>query len=306
MRPIPCLLLAAGLALPFAPAAAQSTTSPQANQASSGVKTQSGTVSRPDGARIHYEVSGQGTPMLLIHGYPLSGELFAKNREALSKQFKVITIDQRGFGQSRTPNNEASVQTYADDALAVLDELKVDKAVIGGMSMGGPVVLEMYRQAPDRFAGMMLIDTTAKPANPAEAGLWNGIAEVVKQKGVGALPPMLTKDMFTGETRVKNKPEVETLKTIVNKASKEAALAGAHVLATRPDSQSTLGKIQVPTLVLVGLEDTIYPVAMSKDMQQAIPNATLKTIDGAAHAAVLERPDAVNTAILDWAKASGW
>jgi pimeloyl-ACP methyl ester carboxylesterase len=169
-------------------------------------------VTRPDGARIHYEVPGQGTPMLLIHGYPLSGELFAKNRDAMSKRFRVIALDQRGLRQSTTPNDEASVEIYAQDALAVLDELKVDKAIIGGMSMGSPVVFEMYRKVPQRFTGLMLIDTTAKPANPGEAGLWDGMAKLVQDKDVAALPPVLLKDLLTGETRQQKKPEAAALR----------------------------------------------------------------------------------------------
>jgi len=305
MRTLPTLLLATGLALAMDSAVAQSQASKPAEYGQAAAASTE-VVQRPDGATIHYEVSGQGTPMLLIHGYPLSGELFAKNREALSKQFKVITLDQRGFGQSKTPNSEASVKTYAEDAFAVMDALKIDKAIIGGMSMGGPVALEMYRQSPERFKGMMLIDTTANPAIPPEAGLWNGMATLVQDKGVSALPPVLLKDMLTGETRLAKKPVVSTLEGIIKQASKEAAIAGAHVLANRPDSRPTLPTIKVPTLIIVGVADTIYPPAMATAMKEAIPNATLKMIDGAAHAAVIEKPDQVNQSILDWAKATKW
>ncbi|WP_034359157.1 alpha/beta fold hydrolase, partial [Deinococcus phoenicis] len=116
-----------------------------------------------NGARIHYVSVGQGTPMLLLHGYPLSGELFSRNRAALAAAgYRVITIDHRGYGQSVAPASDpGSLQTYASDALAVMDQLKVPKAIIGGMSMGGPIVFEMYRTAPQRFMGMILIDTIA-------------------------------------------------------------------------------------------------------------------------------------------------
>lgn len=305
MRTLPSLLLATGLALAMDAALAQSQASRPAEHGQAAA-TKADMVQRPDGARIHYAVSGTGTPMLLIHGYPLSGELFARNRDALSRQFQVITLDQRGFGQSKAPNSEASVKTYADDAFAVMDALKIDTAIIGGMSMGGPVALEMYRQSPERFKGMMLIDTTANPAIPPEAGLWNGMARLVQDEGVSALPPVLLKDMLTGETRLANKPVVSTLEGIIKQASKEAAIAGAHVLANRPDSRPTLPTIKVPTLIIVGVADTIYPPAMAKAMKEAIPNATLKMIDGAAHAAVIEKPDQVNKSILDWAKAAQW
>lgn len=120
------------------------------------------------------------------------------------------------------------------------------------------------------------------------------MAKLVQDKGVSALPPVLIKDMLTGETRLANKPVMSTLEGIIKQASKEAAIAGTHALANRPDSQSTPGTITVSTLVIVGVADTIYPPAMATAMKEAIPNATLKIIDGAAHAVVIEKPGRVN------------
>lgn len=100
-------------------------------------------------ARIAYRVQGHGPAMMLIHDNSLSGELFAKNRVALARRYTVVTPDLRGFGSSsRTPDTKGGVELYAKDMFAVIDHLKVRKAVIGGMFMGGPVVLNMYREAP--------------------------------------------------------------------------------------------------------------------------------------------------------------
>ncbi|GAA5534585.1 alpha/beta hydrolase [Deinococcus aluminii] len=260
-----------------------------------------------NGAHLAYTSVGQGTPILLIHGYPLSGELFARNRDTLAAAgYRVITIDQRGYGHSTAPASDpGSIGTYAADALAVLDQLGIQKAIIGGMSMGGPVVFEMYRRAPQRFLGMLLIDTVAAPAPPSEAGLWRGTAEQAQTQGVSSLVPGLIKNMLTGQTRVNNTAnEVTYLSSIINQASLAGAVAGAQALANRPDSRPTLGTITVPTLVIVGLEDTIYPVMISQAMQQAIPNARLAILPGAAHAAILENAPAANAAILNWARAN--
>lgn len=132
-----------------------------------------------NGAQIHYVSQGSGTPMLLLHGYPLSGELFARNRDALSAAgYRVITIDHRGYGQSTAPASEpGSLQVYAQDALTVMDQLNVPKAIIGGMSMGGPIAFEMYRTAPERFLGLILINTLANPAGIVEQNIWKGMAQ---------------------------------------------------------------------------------------------------------------------------------
>lgn len=257
-----------------------------------------------NGASIHYVSQGRGTPMLLLHGYPLSGELFARNRDALAGAgYRVITIDHRGYGKSVAPADDAgSLDTYAKDALAVMDQLKVSKAIIGSMSMGGPIVFEMYREAPQRFLGMILIDTLANPAGVVEQHLWKGMAQKASTFGPQSLAPELLKDMLTGQTRMNRPGDAKTLTAIVSQASVAADVAGANVLANRPDSLSTLKTIRVPTLILEGLEDTVYPPEFSMKMMQNIPNAKLVILPGAAHAAVFEKASAANAAIIGWAR----
>ncbi|MBB5234739.1 pimeloyl-ACP methyl ester carboxylesterase [Deinococcus budaensis] len=259
-----------------------------------------------NGARIHYVSQGSGTPMLLLHGYPLSGELFSRNRDALAAAgYRVITIDHRGYGRSTAPASDpGSLATYAQDALAVMDQLNVPRAIIGGMSMGGPIAFEMYRRAPERFLGLILIDTIANPASLVEQNLWKGMAQKAAQFGPQSLAPELLKDMLTGQTRVTRRADVTFLTDIVKQASVAADVAGANVLATRPDSIPTLKTITVPTLIIEGLEDTVYPVEFSQKMQQNIAGSKLVILPGAAHAAIFEKASAANTAILNWARAN--
>lgn len=268
------------------------------------VAMQQGDYVEVNGADIYYRRAGEGTPMVLIHGYPLSSELYAENIDALSQNYQVIALDLRGYGQSEAPGDapEATIETYAEDVLAVMDELGIEQALIGGMSMGGPIVLEMHRQAPDRFLGLLLIDTIAAPANPAEAGLWTGMIEIVENEGMQALVPVLMNEMLTGETRMARPELVERMASIITAASEQAGVAGLQALAGREDYRPVLSEITVPTLVLVGLEDTVYPFEVSRRMSQAIPTAELAIIDGAAHAAVIERPEQASEAILEWAE----
>lgn len=258
-----------------------------------------------NGAQIHYVSVGSGTPMLLLHGYPLSGELFARNRDVLAAAgYRVITIDHRGYGKSTAPKEApGDLKTYAQDALTVMDQLKVPKAIIGGMSMGGPIAFEMYREAPERFMGMILIDTLANPASIVEQNLWKGMAQKATTYGPQSLAPELLKDMLTGQTRMNKPGDAKMLTAIVSQASVDGDVAGAMVLADRPDSVPTLKTIRVPTLILEGLEDTVYPPEFSMKMMQNIPNAKLVIVPGAAHAAVYEKANAVNAAIISWAKA---
>ena len=263
---------------------------------------ESGFVAINDGARIYYEVHGEGEPMVLIHGFPLNSGLFRDNVGPLSEQFQVITVDLRGFGQSTIPDDAGSIATYATDTLAVMDELGIDQAIIAGMSMGGMTALEMYREAPERFSGLVLIDTTSTPAGTAEAGLWNGSASQASEPdGIKSLGTFFIGDMLSGATRASDRPLVAYLSSVVGEASVDGTVAGGHALATRPDSTGTLSAITVPTLILVGEEDSLTPVEIAKMMNAGILNSELVVIPGASHAAILEAADEANAAILEWA-----
>lgn len=261
-----------------------------------------------NGAQIHYVSVGRGTPMLLLHGYPLSGELFSRNRDALAAAgYRVITIDHRGYGRSIAPANApGDLQTYAADALGVMDQLGVPKAIIGGMSMGGPIAFEMWRTAPERFTGLILINTIANPAGLVEQLIWKGMAQKASTYGPQSLAPELLKDMLTGMTRQNRPGDAAFLTNIVKQASVAADVAGATVLATRPDAVPTLKTITVPTLILEGVEDTVYPPEFSVKMMQNIAGSKLVLIPGAAHAAIFEKADAANSAIIDWGRANNF
>ena len=255
-----------------------------------------------DGGRIYYQTQGDGEPLVLVHGYPLSGDLFREQRDGLSDDYTVITVDLRGYGRSTGADGDETIGTYASDVLAVLDELGVDRALIGGMSMGGPIVFSMYQEDPERFRGMLLIDTIAAAASPPEAGTWMGTVELVRNGGVDALPTAFMDEFVTGQGRMDRPELTEYLAGIINEASEDAAIAGAMALANRPDFQPLLDEIDVPVLVLVGLQDTVYPFEISRRMADTIgSNAQVAILDDASHAAIIERGDRANDAIRSWA-----
>lgn len=256
-----------------------------------------------NGASIFYSSQGEGEPMVLIHGYPLSGELFRDNVGPLAASYRVITVDLRGFGRSEAPDDQASIETYATDVLAVMDELGIDEAIVGGMSMGGITIFEMVRQAPERLSGIVLIDTVHLPAATAEAAMWRGVAAQAEEEGVASLADFLMPDMLSGNARMNREELVEHLSGLVEQASLEGAVGGANALADRPDSTATLGDITVPTLIIVGLEDTLTPFEVHEEMQGAIEGSELVIIPDAAHASNFEAAEAANEAILEWANA---
>ncbi len=256
------------------------------------------TLSR-EGAEIFYQESGSGDPLVLLHGYPLSGALFERVRDRLNDTYRVVTVDHRGYGNSTTEAPVTDVATYAEDALAVMQELEIESAAIGGMSLGGPIVFEMYRQNPDVFDAMILIDSNHMAAGAIEAGIWDGAQTALNDAGeVGAIIPFLIPNILTGETRFETAPaQVDYLTQAMEQASLDGALGGAQVLATRPDSTETLQSVEVPVLVIVGREDPVYPVELAQMTADAAPDGELAIIEGASHAAIFERPEESAAAI---------
>ena len=179
-----------------------------------------------NGARIFYQVTGQGTPLLLIHGFPLSGQLYQGQLAGLSKYFTVITPDLRGFGKSLAPDSNGSIQTYAQDMLALLDHLGVQIAIVGGHSMGGQITLEMYKQQPARFAGMLLIDTDPMAASFVEKGQWQGYREQGANAGVSSIVPIIEPQLLTGVTRALDSAKSTTMANILAEASVNGVIGG--------------------------------------------------------------------------------
>jgi 3-oxoadipate enol-lactonase len=195
------------------------------------------------------------------------------------RRSQLCIFHHRGYGESETEEVPDSIAIYAEDALAVLDEVGVDQAIVGGMSMGGPIAFEMYRQAADRFRGLVLTDTNANAATPFEAGQWQGAVEMIEMMGsVEAIVPLLLPTMLTGATRQSDPELVQFLTDVILTASTPAAVDGAQALANRDSYVDVLPDIEVPTLVVVGEEDALYSFKSSMAMQEAIPTSELVII----------------------------
>lgn len=301
MKPAFLALTALLGAAPIAQAVAQEPTHAQAVAAD----TRQGNFFYHDGVKTFYQVTGSGTPLVLIHGYPLSGALFMYQQAALSSRFTVITLDLPGYGQSSALSGRASTAYYAHTVLSLLDNLQIDKAIIGGHSMGGLITQELYREAPNRFAGMILIDTVSMAAPIVEQAEWTGYGIQGTTKGVSSILPNIVPMLLTGNTLL-NTPAVGTaIEDIIAEASVKGIQGGAETLALRPDYRFLLPQIAVPTLILEGVDDGVYAFPIAQQIQAAIKGSTLTLIPNAAHVSIFEQPDAANQAIANWATASG-
>ncbi|MEJ5221047.1 MAG: alpha/beta fold hydrolase [Tepidiforma sp.] len=238
-----------------------------------------------DGVRIFYEAHGEGPPVLLSHGYSATSRMWQGQVEALAPRYRVITWDMRGHGQSDSPDDPASyseAHTVADMA-AILDALGIERAVIGGLSLGGYMSLAFHLAHPGRTRALMLFDTGPGYRNPAGREAWNRTAEAravaFETRGLEALGP-------GAEVRIAQ-----------HRSAKGLALAARGMLA-QFDARviESLEGIRVPTLVLVGERDEPF-LGATDYMAAKIPGAQKVVVPGAGHAANIDNPAAFNAAV---------
>jgi pimeloyl-ACP methyl ester carboxylesterase len=246
---------------------------------------------------ISFDDVGQGPAVLLLHAFPLSRLMWRPQLEALQDRYRVVAPDLRGFGASSGFVGPPSVETMADDAARLLDELKVDQAVVGGLSMGGYVALAFARRHAGRLRGLILADTRAEPDD--EAGRANRdrlIAEASGSTGAVFIESMLPK--LVGATTLGQRPEVVAEVRHIAAGQVAAGIVGAlKALRDRPDARGGLAAIAVPTLVIVGSEDVLTPPAVARELAGRIGGARLEEIDGAGHLSNLEQPQRFNAAV---------
>jgi 3-oxoadipate enol-lactonase len=250
------------------------------------------------GSIIAYEDVGQGEPILLLHGFPLDHQMWNEQIAALKVKYRVIAPDLRGMGGSDVPTAAISLDQYADDILALLDQLEIPTVILGGFSMGGYIAFSLLRKAPQRFKAVVLADT--RPEGDPKEGRKNrmNMAAALYEHGSSAARAAMLPKLLTAQTQ-KDKPElVAKLTGTIDAMKPEGLVHACLAMAFRKDSVSLLPLIKVPTLVIVGEKDAITPPAVMKKMADQIPHVFFVQIPDAAHLTPLENPDKFNQALL--------
>lgn len=250
-----------------------------------------------DGVTLHYTDEGEGEPVILIHGFPLSSELWTPQRAALSANYRVLALDLRGHGMSEPPHGAASVEMYADDVMAFMDALGIGAVNLAGLSMGGYIVMALLRRYPDRVRSIMLLATKAPGDTDAGKQARNDMIALAETEGAGAVAEKMLPKMLTARTRDTNPELVEFARSMMARTSVEGIVGALHALRERPDSRPTLDGLALPALILVGQEDELTPPAEATAMEAAIRNARLEIVPDASHLLNLEQPEPVNRAM---------
>ena len=262
------------------------------------------TVIRIDDIQMAYTDTGMGHPVVLIHGYPFNRSLWNEQVEALSSSYRVIVPDLRGFGESDSSAGPASMNRMAQDVAGLLDHLEISRAVICGLSMGGYVTLAFYKQFPSRVRALVLADTRAGADAEEAKQTRTQQAEKALAEGMAGIADAMLPKLLTPETVSKRPEIVKRVRDMMLKTKPEGAAAALLGMAEREDHASLLSKIAAPTLIVVGVEDAITPVADSEKMHNAIPGSRLVVLENAGHVSNLERTEEFNKNLMDFLRDS--
>jgi pimeloyl-ACP methyl ester carboxylesterase len=250
----------------------------------------------------YYETgSTHGRTLVLLHAFPLNATMWQAQLAAPPAGWRLIAPDFAGLGSSDDHEGlAASLDDYAHDVLTLVDRLGIGRVVVAGVSLGGYVALALARLAPDRLAGLVLIDTKA-PADSPEARDGRGrMLELLENRGTGGVADEMLPKLLGDTTRRERPALVELVRSAILTNDPEGVRRAIVRLRDRPDATPGLASIAVPTLVVVGEEDAVTPPAEAERLAQAIPGARLERIAAAGHLATLEQPEAFGRVLDDF------
>jgi len=248
--------------------------------------------------QLAYTDTGVGRPIVLIHGYPFNRALWTEQLPALSNDHRIIAPDLRGFGDSDASQDTSTMNQLATDVAALMDHLEIPSATIGGLSMGGYVALAFYKQFHSRVRALVLADTRAQADTEEGKQTRAQQAEKALSEGMAGIADAMLPKLLTPETVSKRPEIVKFVRDMMLQAKPEGAAAALRGMAEREDQTELLAKIMVPTLILVGAEDAITPVADSEKMHHAIDSSRMVILDHAGHVSNLERTQQFNDELL--------
>jgi pimeloyl-ACP methyl ester carboxylesterase len=251
-----------------------------------------------DGTRIHWEAEGEGTPVLLVMGHRYSSALWYPILPALAAKHRVITLDNRGTGQSGW-SRDLTVETMADDAVAAMDAAGVDKAHIFGVSMGGVLVEDIALRHPGRVRSLIVgcsgMLTADKPRT-------NAVIRLLYWLPPWALKLLMPTQNNYGYGSAASADAVAKDMTIVEKDAyaTRGVIEQAKAMSNYSVTKDAIAGLTVPSLVIHGDEDTVVPFKWGEELAAVLPNCRFLRVPGAGHNFLVAGGETVNKAVLDF------
>ncbi len=251
---------------------------------------------RANGIDIEYRIEGEGPWVTLSHSLAFTNALWEPQIGVLSRHYRVLRYDTRGHGGTSATPPPYTLEQLAEDARALFDALGIEHTHWVGLSLGGMIGQALALKHPERLCSLVLCDTTSR--HPAGASAtWDERIRTLNEKGMAALAqPSL--DRWLTEPYRKAHPEVVRSFASTIGATSVDGFAGCGRAISQIDFTDRLGGLRIPTLIMVGEQDTGTTVAVAREIEQAIPGAELVVLPSAAHLSNVEQPDRFNETLL--------
>ena len=251
--------------------------------------------------QISYDQVGSGQPLVFLHAFPLSYEMWRDQIREFAPDFQIIAPDARGFGETSQFKNESSLAIVARDVAALLDALKITQPIIlCGLSMGGYTALEFARQFPDRLAGLILCDTRADADNDEAKVARDEMIEFAGSHTGEEVAEKMLPRLLGATTREHNLAVAARVRELARELTGYNAANMIRALKDRRDSTDLLREIKMPTLVVGGAQDEISSPEVMGAMAAQIHGARHETIRDAGHLSNLEAPESFNAVLREW------
>jgi pimeloyl-ACP methyl ester carboxylesterase len=244
-----------------------------------------------------YDEAGSGAAVVLLHGYPFNRSMWSEQIEALAPRFRVIAPDLRGHGETTVMAGPATMDEMARDVAALLETLRISRAAVCGLSMGGYVALALYRLFPLRARGLVLADTRAQADTEEARANREQQAAKALQEGMEAIADAMLPRLLAPDTLARRWQVVARVREMIVNTKPEGAASAQLGMGLRRDQTPFLWRIIAPTLIIVGSEDMISPLSEAEQMHREIGGSRLEVIEGAGHVSNIEQPESFNRAL---------
>lgn len=254
-----------------------------------------------NGIEIDWRDRGEGDAVLFIHGFPFNSAMWGHQLAGLPDGWRGIAPDLRGFGASEAGEEPVfAMDLLAQDLVALLDHLRLDQVVLCGLSMGGYVAFELWRQFRDRVRAMVLSDTRAAADSPDTRRARQQLADRVRNEGPRPVVEALLPKLLSATT-VRTKPGVTAMVRAMMEETPPDTIARSLLgMATRADAEPLLGTVDIPVLVVVGADDIITGRGQGEMLARSIRGARIELIEAAGHVPPLEQPDEFNAILAQF------
>lgn len=250
-----------------------------------------------DGRPVRVLEAGTGDPVLFVHAFPLTADMWRRQLAAVPPGWRFVAPDLGGFGPSGVSEPAASVDDHARDLLALCDHLALPRPVVVGLSMGGYIAMAMARHDGSRLRALVLCDTRAEADTDEGRENRERMRETLRSGGATAVADAMVPRLL-GATSQRERPGLSSEVRSWIESNAPAGIDAAIVaLMTRPDASAGLRGVTCPALVVAGDEDGLTPVDTHERLRGLIPGARLEVIAAAGHLSNVERPEAFNAVL---------